>query len=172
MARSRVKVKDGEDFGAIVDSCGNCKSGGTFVMPEIYWQEQCNALNAINGMTLSVDDLKRIGERIYNLQRCYNALHGIDKSDDVLPWRMTQIPSPSGNAKGSVCHLSEMLDEYYALRDWDPESGLPSEGRLHTLGLGDAFKRVRDALASGETKKRRARLGWAAPYTGEPLDPL
>ncbi|MBU0512969.1 MAG: 4Fe-4S binding protein [Chloroflexi bacterium] len=165
-------VKDGEDFGAIVDSCGNCKSGGTFVMPEIYWQEQCNALNAVNGITLSAVELKHIGERIYNLQRCYNALHGIDKSDDVLPWRMTKVPSPSGNAKGSVCHISEMLADYYALRDWDPESGLPNESKLHDLGLGAACLRVREALASGEAQKQRARLGWAAPYTGEVVDSL
>ncbi len=165
-------VKDGEDYGAIVDSSGNCKSGGTFVMLEIYWQEQCDALNAITGLSLSVDELKRIGERIYNLQRCYNALHGIDKSDDVLPWRMTKVPSPSGNAKGSVCHLSEMLEEYYTLRDWDTETGLPNKRKLQYLGLDEAFDQLIDAIETGESQELRSRLGWARPYTGEVVDLL
>jgi aldehyde:ferredoxin oxidoreductase len=165
-------VKDGEDYGAIVDSSGNCKSGGTFVMLEIYWQEQCDALNAITGLSLSVDELKRIGERIYNLQRCYNALHGINKSDDVLPWRMTKVPSPSGNAKGSVCHLSEMLEEYYTLRDWDTGTGLPNKRKLQYLGLDDAFDQLKDAIETGEAQELRARLGWASPYTGEVVDLL
>jgi aldehyde:ferredoxin oxidoreductase len=165
-------VKDGEDYGAIVDSSGNCKSGGTFVMLEIYWKEQCDALNAITGLSLSVEELKRIGERIYNLQRCYNALHGIDKSDDVLPWRMTKVPSPSGNAKGSVCHLSEMLEEYYTLRDWDTETGLPNERKLQYLGLGEVFYQLKDAIETGEPQELRSRLGWARPYDGEVVDPL
>ncbi len=165
-------VKDGEDYGAIVDSSGNCKSGGTFVMLEIYWQEQCDALNAITGLSLDVDELKRIGERIYNLQRCYNALHGIDKSDDVLPWRMTKVPSPSGNAKGSVCHLSEMLDEYYTLRDWDAETGLPNKRKLQYLGLDNVFNQLKEAIETGEAQELRSRLGWARPYTGEVVDNL
>jgi aldehyde:ferredoxin oxidoreductase len=165
-------VKDGEDYGAIVDSSGNCKSGGTFVMLEIYWQEQCDALNAITGLSLSVEELKRIGERIYNLQRCYNALHGIDKSDDILPWRMTKVPSPSGNAKGSVCHLSEMLEEYYNLRDWNTETGLPNEQKLKGLGLDEVFGQLKDSIEKGEPQELRSRLGWARPYNGEVVDLL
>lgn len=165
-------VKDGEDYGAVVDSCGNCKSGGTFVMPEVYWEEQCNALNAVNGMKLTVDELKQIGERIYNLQRCYNALHGINKSDDVLPWRMTQIPSPSGQAEGNVCRLSEMLEEYYRLRSWDPDNGLPTKRVLRDLGLEEVYGRLYEELESGGPRKRRGQLRWAAPYTGKPIDPL
>ncbi len=43
-------VKDGEDYGAVVDSSGNCKSGGTFVMAEIYWQDQAEAIQAATGL--------------------------------------------------------------------------------------------------------------------------
>jgi aldehyde:ferredoxin oxidoreductase len=164
-------VKDGEDFGAIVDSSGNCKSGGTFVMAEVYWHEQAEAIRTMTGMPMDVERLKAMGERIYNLQRCYNAVHGISKVDDVLPWRFTKIPSPSGNAKGSICHIDIMLLDYYALRGWDIETGLPTEETLERLGLTDVYERVRGE-DPGSITDRYNRLGWAVPYTGPIEDDL
>ncbi len=163
-------VKDGEDFGAVVDSSGNCKSGGTFVMAEVYWEEQAQSLSATTGMSIDAEQLMLIGERIYNLQRCYNALHGITRVDDVLPWRFTKSPSPSGNAKGSVCRLEEMLPEYYVLRGWDPETGLPRKETLERLGLHGVADRLTKALESGLAQTRRAHLGWASPRTDPPRD--
>lgn len=165
-------VKDGEDYGAVVDSCGNCKSGGTFVMAEIYWEQQAEALRTLAGMEIDGTQLRVIGERIYNLQRCYNVLHGLSRADDVLPWRFTQVPSPSGNAKGSVCHLDEMLADYYALRGWDPDTGFPRPETLERLGLGQAWDRIQDAVESGSAGAVRAELGWAPPYTGPVVDQL
>jgi aldehyde:ferredoxin oxidoreductase len=129
-------VKDGEDYGAVIDSVGLCKSGGTFVMAELYWDDVAQALEAATGMEMSVERLKRIGERIYNLQRCYNVRHGITRADDRLPRRFTDEPSPSGNARGEVIDLEPMLDEYYALRGWDVNTGVPQSETLRRLGLG------------------------------------
>jgi len=163
-------VKDGEDFGAVVDSSGNCKSGGTFVMAEVYWEEQAQSLSATTGIPIDGEKLKLIGERIYNLQRCYNALHGITRADDVLPWRFTKSPSPSGNARGSVCRLHEMLPEYYALRGWDPETGLPQKETLARLGLDGAAERLAEAFESGLAQALRAQLGWVAPSADPPRE--
>ena len=135
-------VKDGEDFGAVVDSVGVCKSGGTFVFAELYWPDIAAALEAATGMEMDVERLKRIGERIYNLQRCYNVLHGITRADDCLPRRFTDEPSPSGNARGQVIDLEPMLDEYYRLRGWDPITGWPTPEKLRELGLEDAVERL------------------------------
>ena len=131
-------VVDGENFGAVIDSVGLCKSGGTFVMSEIYWSDVAAALEAATGMEMPVERLKRIGERIYNLQRCYDARQGITRADDTLPRRFSEEPSPSGNAKGQVIHLGPMLDEYFALRGWDLATGWPTEAKLRELGLEDA----------------------------------
>jgi len=130
-------VKDGEDFGAVVDSVGVCKSGGTFVMAELYWPDIAAALEAATGMEMPVERLKRTGERIYNLQRCYNVLHGITRADDRLPRRFSEDPSPSGNARGEVIDLEPMLDEYYRLRGWDPDTGWPTAEKLRELGIGE-----------------------------------
>ena len=135
-------VKDGEDLGAVVDSVGVCKSGGTHVMAEIYWAELAAGLTLATGAEFSEDDLKTVGERVYNLMRCYNALHGITRKDDRLPRRFTEEPSPSAGAKGQIAHAEEMLDEYYALRGWDPELGWPTPATLKRLGLDEAAERL------------------------------
>ncbi|QGP93952.1 Aldehyde ferredoxin oxidoreductase, domains 2 & 3 [Neomoorella glycerini] len=135
-------VKDGEDFAAVVDSSGNCKSGGTFVLAEIYWEDIAKAIRYATGMDLDVPDLKKIGERIYNLQRCYNILCGISRKDDTLPRRFLEEPSPSAAAKGLVCRLEPMLEEYYYLRDWDAGTGYPTISKLKELGLEEAIDRI------------------------------
>jgi aldehyde:ferredoxin oxidoreductase len=136
-------VKDGEDFGAVIDSVGVCKSGGTFVLAEIYWPDIAAALEAATGMEMPVERLQRVGERIYNLQRCYNAWHGVGRADDRLPRRFTEEPSPSGNAEGQVVELEAMLEGYYALRGWDPETGWPTPEKLRELGLDEAIERLK-----------------------------
>ncbi len=158
-------VKDGEEFGAIIDSVGTCKSGGTFVMAEVYWQENADAISYITGMEMDVPRLKAIGERIYNLQRAYNALHGIDAADDVLPWRFTLKPSTSGNANGSVCRLDIMLPDYYRLREWDENTGLPTLETLTRLGLREEYFRMKEQIESGKAAEIRTKMGWATPYT-------
>ncbi len=135
-------VKDGEDFGAVVDSVGLCKTGSSFALAALYWRDIATALELATGMELPVEQLKEIGERIYNLQRCYDVWHGIGRSDDVLPERFSQEPSPSGNARGHVIDVEPMLDEYYRLRGWDGTTGWPTAATLHRLGLDDAADRL------------------------------
>jgi aldehyde:ferredoxin oxidoreductase len=135
-------VKDGEDFGAVIDSAGNCKSGGTFVLAQIYWEDMAEAISAATGMEVTVERLQALGERIYNLQRVYNVLHGISRRDDTLPERFLTEPSPSMSARGHVCRLEPMLEEYYACRQWDPETGYPTGAKLMELGLVEACRRL------------------------------
>jgi len=137
-------VKDGEEFGAIVDSTGLCKFG-TFFPPALYWEHIAKALSLITGMDLDVAGLKQIGERIVNLQRMYNVRHGISRKDDAQPQRLLKEPSPSGRAKGHVVYLDKMLDEYYELRGWEKTTGLPAEKKLNDLRLEYTVTELRKA---------------------------
>lgn len=74
------------------------------------------------------------GERIINAERIFLVKAGFSRKDDSLPERLTKTPAPVGPAKGLVCHLEEMLEEYYKLREWTKD-GVPSEPLLERLGL-------------------------------------
>ncbi len=91
-------------------------------------------LTAATGIELDDDQLLRVGERIWNLERLWNNRAGLTAADDSLPKRMLREPIVAGPAKGEVNRLSEMLPEYYELRGWNPE-GEPSAGKLAELGI-------------------------------------
>jgi len=129
-------VKECEDFMVVVESVGVCKYG-TQIPPVFYYGDIAKALRATTGMNFDEKDLRTVGERIVNLNRAFNAREGITRKDDVLPDRLTKVPSPRGPAKGQVVELDRMLDEYYVCRGWDAETGLPSRKKLEDLGLGD-----------------------------------
>jgi aldehyde:ferredoxin oxidoreductase len=143
-------VKDGEEFGTVIDSIGICKFG-TFFPPALYWDRIATALSLITGFDLDVTRLKQIGERIVNLQRMFNVREGITRKDDTQPRRLLDEKSPSpGRAKGHVVYLKEMLDDYYKLRNWNNESGVPTDEKLKELSLGytiPAAERMRTKFA-------------------------
>ena len=126
-------VKDGEELGAVADSAIVCKFG-THFPPCYYWPELAKGITLATGMPLDVAELKRIGERIYNLQRCFNVREGIGRKDDTQPKRLL-TESGTGRAKGYVALQEPMLEEYYGLRRWDKKTGWPTQAKLEELGL-------------------------------------
>ncbi|PNV78206.1 MAG: hypothetical protein C0200_02255, partial [Thermoproteota archaeon] len=49
--------------------------------------------------------------------------------------RFTKEPMPKGPAKGQIVELDQMLNEYYELRGWDIDTGIPKMSKLRELGL-------------------------------------
>ncbi len=50
---------------------------------------------------------------------------------------------PEGPGKGQVVNLEVMLDEYYTLRGWDLETGIPKPETLKKLGLRQEANELR-----------------------------
>ena len=92
-------------------------------------------LRAVTGRDWTARELMKIGERKTNLERLFNLREGLKPSDDTLPWRMLHEPLPDGPSKGAVVNLEPMLNEYYATRNWDRETGYPREEKLKELNL-------------------------------------
>jgi len=115
-------VRNSQDSIAVIDSSGLC----IFPM-SVGWRfdDYRELLNAACGRDWTKDDLRRIGERIWNLERHFNELAGFTGADDTLPRRLLETPAPSGTAKGKVCELDNMLKEYYELRGWNPDGSIP-----------------------------------------------
>jgi len=131
-----IMVKECEDFMVMVESVGLCKYG-TQMPPEFYYDDIALALKVHNGLNLTGLQLQEIGERIVNLNRLFNARFGITRKDDCLPDRLTNEKAPIGPSAGEVVELDIMLTEYYDVRGWNQETGLPLKETLKRLGLED-----------------------------------
>jgi aldehyde:ferredoxin oxidoreductase len=91
-------------------------------------------LCAATGFELEDEDLIRVGERIWNLERVWNMRAGLTAADDTLPKRILEEPIANGPAKGEVNRLGEMLPDYYRARGWT-EEGEPTAEKLAELGV-------------------------------------
>ncbi|TFG34409.1 aldehyde ferredoxin oxidoreductase [Candidatus Thorarchaeota archaeon] len=106
--------------------------------PPIFWMEDfAEMLPLATGISHfgKIENLTRIAERQVTLKRLFNAREGITKKDDQLPDRFTKDPMPDGPGKGQIVDLEPMLRDYYTLRGWDLETGLPTEKTIKKLSL-------------------------------------
>ncbi len=127
-----------QDLFCIIDSAGLCVffSVRNLVRPELMAPPVgiMELLNAATGAGYTLEELERAGERIFNAERMFLAKAGFSRKQDTLPPRMLREPLPEGPGKGMVCHLEEMLTDYYRVRGWTQE-GIPTNQKLKELGL-------------------------------------
>jgi aldehyde:ferredoxin oxidoreductase len=137
--RNKVDIiKRSQDWVAVTNSLLLCTSPGWVGFNYVKPSFNTEALNAITGWDMKVEDLLLAGERMNNLCRCFNAREGLTREDDYLPPRFTEDPLPDGPSKGQRLtneQLDDMLDNYYDLRGWDMRTGNPTETKLRQLGL-------------------------------------
>ena len=123
-----------ENYSVVIESLGVCKYG-TMVPPALYYEDIIKAMDVTMGWKITEKELKKIGERIVNINRLFNIREGMSRKDDSLPERFTKEPAPVGLPKGQVVELDQMLDEYYSWRGWDKKTGKPKKEKLKELGL-------------------------------------
>ncbi len=118
-----------QNFACVVNSTVNC----LFTTFALGAKDYAQLLSAVTGWDLDTEELLRIGERIYNLERVMLNKLGFDGKDDVLPKRLLTEPLPEGPAKGHVVELDVMKEEYYKLRGW--VDGRPTPEKLKELEI-------------------------------------
>ncbi|MCX8205251.1 MAG: aldehyde ferredoxin oxidoreductase family protein [Candidatus Nezhaarchaeota archaeon] len=145
-----------ENMAAVTDSMGTCRFMhasfyAEYPIPEllakhlkrkgpVYSIKYHEWLSAATGLSFTYDSLMKAGQRIVNLERAINVRLGVRREHDTLPKRFLTQPVPTGPFKGAVFgkkELDEMLNEYYDLRGWERETGLPYRETLVELGLPD-----------------------------------
>ncbi len=92
------------------------------------------ALAAATGVDYSYEEVVKIGERTWNLERLWNMKAGLSKEDDSLPQRLLKDAHKAGPSAGVTVDLAAMLPPYYRERGWTDE-GEPTQDKLAELGL-------------------------------------
>lgn len=93
--------------------------------------DYCALLSGLLGYRIKRNEFYEIGERIFNLERYMNCREGIDRRSDTLPARILEEFHEDG---WYPVELEKMLNQYYALRNWD-ESGKPKPEILKKLNI-------------------------------------
>ncbi len=119
-----------QDLTAVIDAAGLC----LFTSFALGLSDYTDLINAGTGFNYTDEELLKVGERIWNLERMFNIKAGVGPEQDTLPKRLLEEPMPDGPNKGHVVKLSELLPRYYKTRGWD-EKGYPTEEKLKELGL-------------------------------------
>jgi aldehyde:ferredoxin oxidoreductase len=94
-------------------------------------------ISCVWGREVSVAELEKAAERIWNTGRLFNVREGFKASEDTLPDRIFKDPLKSGTPAGQVLprdQFDAMLREYYQLRGWD-NNGVPTPERLKELDI-------------------------------------
>ena len=119
-----------QDATAAFDSAGIC------IFTSFAWglADVAPQVAAACGPEFTLENMAKIGERIWNMEREFNNKAGFTNKDDNLPPRLLNEPAKTGPAKGLVSKLPEMLPKYYAARGWNADGTLKPETRTR-LGL-------------------------------------
>ena len=114
-----------QDATAAFDSAGIC------IFTSFAWglADVAPQVAAACGPEFTLENMAKIGERIWNMERDFNNRAGFTAKDDSLPPRLLNEPAKTGPAKGLVNKLPEMLPKYYAARGWDADGQLKPETR-------------------------------------------
>ena len=75
------------------------------------------------------------GERIYNVERAYNAREGLTREDDTFPEKFFTEPIDTKIKVVDKDIFEKLKYEYYKLRGWDVKTGNPKKTKLDELGL-------------------------------------
>ncbi len=131
-------VKEAEDVYTVYDSLILCKFTRAVITVEV----AAELYRLLTGFDVSVEELVKAGERIYNLEKAFNVREGAGRKDDYPPPRVMEDPIPSGVARGHRITKEmhdKLLDDYYRERGWDGE-GRPTREKLLELGLEDVAR--------------------------------
>jgi len=127
-------VKRCQDMAAVIDCLGLCN----WPLMGLKFNNFVPMINSCLSTDYRVDDLLRIGERIWNQERLFNIRAGFDHTHDTLPERFLREPIQDGPAQGQISKVDEMLPRYYDLRGWS-DRGEPLPETLKALELTTPF---------------------------------
>ncbi len=96
-----------------------------------------DALNAVTGWDMTIEEMQAIGDRKIVMQRYFNARDGLGRNADTLPKKAFKglTGGPSDGFKVGKEEFEHALDVYYEMAGFDVESGMPTAATLNRVGI-------------------------------------
>jgi aldehyde:ferredoxin oxidoreductase len=126
-----------EHMERVPDNLGICKwIYGLFAYQDVTMAHRL--FNLVTGKDWDLEQLLKVSERVRNMERMFDVRQGLTRKDDDLPKKFFEVPLSKGKFAGEVldrAKFEQMKDEYYEIRGWDKETGIPTREKLVELGL-------------------------------------
>jgi len=129
-------LKELQELFTVYDAMILCKFGARNAFAND-WNNMVMLTNAATGAGYTLDELKKVGARIWTVERLFNLREGLGRKDDTLPERLFTTPIHDGPSKGAVVNKTDFeneLTEYYKLWGWSND-GVPTREALQALGI-------------------------------------
>ena len=125
----------------VVNSCGLCM----FVMMCAPNDEVHEWINAVTGWDMTLEEVRRVGERIGNLRMAFEVREGNNPAQRKIPARLIgDPPMDAGPHAGVKLDVETLQREYLEACGWDLATCKPTRAKLEELGLAD----IADAIGA------------------------
>lgn len=132
-----------EDAITMNDLIGFCKLQNWHLGKDEKEELHADFLTAATGRKFSVDDVYFYARKVANLERAYNVREGMTRETDRLPKGLMKHVIKDGQYEGA--HLDEyrferLKGEFYRIRGWDEDTGIPTRSTLEQFELFDVAR--------------------------------
>jgi aldehyde:ferredoxin oxidoreductase len=134
-AKNLHRFTAGVFFVQLLNGCGMCIFGAlTSTLPVVEY------LNAVTDWDLTADEYLRIGERILNIRKAFNAREGLMAVDQKLNERaLGKPPLSKGPLKGITLDMENLQKEFFEIVGWENPDGGPTQAKMKELGIASLF---------------------------------
>jgi aldehyde:ferredoxin oxidoreductase len=127
-----------ENYRKLMTAVEVCNAAGLCMFGYLSYPVQAipEQLTAVTGWKYDMDEIYRVGMRIYTMRHAFNLREGLNPLVRDVPGRVIGKPPLSeGNVKGVTVDYKALTREFLELVDWDARTTVPSEGSLRKLGM-------------------------------------
>lgn len=107
-----------EKIALLCDSLTMCKNIG-LCMDVLNFENASSLLTAATGIQYTPAYLEKVMAECMTRDHEFNKQLGVKREDDTLPERFLKEPLTEGPTKGSTVDITRMVNEYYALHQWE-----------------------------------------------------
>ena len=143
-------IKAVEDVYGVIDSYIICKFTRGIYENDA---EMAKVYELVTGIPVTEESILHRGDAIVTLSKCFNIREGWTRADDHPPERFFKMAHTKGPAKGVTLKedgFQKLLSGYYEAREWDKETGIPTDEVLKKLGMDFVIGKLK---ATGGKKK-------------------
>lgn len=121
-------IKRREDVKCAADLLGIC-SFPYARLPALSPSDMIEQLTAVTGISMEENDLLKLSKKVIDQERTMVGREGIGREDEVCLQKLFEQENGERaheTAEPILRSWESSLSEYYALRGWDPETGIPA----------------------------------------------